>query len=53
MRFVIDEGQVVAHERLLEGELGRIRDVRQGGDGDIYLLTDADEGALYRLSPVE
>ena len=47
-----EEGQVVKEERLLEGELGRIRDVRTGPDGLIYLLTDEDPGSLYRLEPV-
>ena len=31
----------------------RIRDVRQGPDGLIYVLTDADEAALLRIEPVE
>jgi len=48
-RLEIVEGRVVHEERLLEGELGRIRDVRQGPDGHIYLLTDSDNGAVYRL----
>jgi glucose/arabinose dehydrogenase len=36
---------------MLSGEFGRIRDVRQGPDGLIYLLTDADDGKLIRLLP--
>jgi len=33
-------------------ELGwRIRDVRQGPDGAIYLLTDEDNGRIFRLAP--
>jgi len=36
----------------LVDDLGqRIRDVRQGPDGAVYLLTDADPGALLRLAP--
>ena len=31
----------------------RIREVRQGPDGLIYLLTDEQDGALLRLEPVE
>jgi aldose sugar dehydrogenase len=46
------QGRVVKEERLLEGELGRIRDVAAGPDGLVYLLTDEDPGALYRLEPV-
>ncbi|AHC14683.1 PQQ-dependent sugar dehydrogenase [Salinispira pacifica] len=40
-------------EQLLSGELGRIRDVRVDENGYIYLLTDADNGGLYRLIPAE
>ena len=52
VRLEIDAAQVVAEERLLQHRLGRIRDVRQGPDGFIYLLTDAPRGALLRLEPV-
>ena len=44
---------VVREERLLEGELGRIRDVRSAPDGFIYLLTDNADRSLVRLEPVE
>ncbi|MEK0083725.1 PQQ-dependent sugar dehydrogenase [Benzoatithermus flavus] len=47
-----EEGRVVKEERFLEGALGRIRDVRTGPDGLVYLLTDEDPGGLYRLEPV-
>jgi aldose sugar dehydrogenase len=43
----------VREERLLKGQVGRIRDVRIGPDGLIYLLTDASEGALLRLEPAK
>jgi glucose/arabinose dehydrogenase len=36
---------------MLKGQVGRIRDVRLGPDGLIYLLTDAADGALLRLEP--
>jgi glucose/arabinose dehydrogenase len=52
-RLELDGGTVVQEERLLEGELGRIRDVRVGPDGLVYLLTDDANGGIYRLSPVE
>ncbi|CAA6811894.1 MAG: PQQ-dependent oxidoreductase, gdhB family [uncultured Thiotrichaceae bacterium] len=46
------EGEKVTHEeRLFKGKFGRIRDVRTGPDGFLYLLTDADNGKLIRLSP--
>ncbi len=44
--------EIVHEERMLEGVLGRIRDVRTGPDGYIYLLTDQDDGVLARLEPV-
>ncbi|HEX2566885.1 MAG TPA: PQQ-dependent sugar dehydrogenase, partial [Burkholderiales bacterium] len=46
------EGEKVAHEeRLLKGVLGRIRDVRMGPDGFLYVLTDESSGVLARLEP--
>ena len=51
VRLVLDGEKVVREERLLEKELGRIRDVRQGPDGLLYLLTDDSDGLLVRLVP--
>ena len=51
VRLELDGEKVVSEERLLRDELGRIRDVRMGPDGFIYLLTDAASGGLYRLEP--
>ena len=53
MRLTLDGQEVTHQEELLSGELGRIRDVATGPDGYLYLLTDAPEGGLYRLEPVE
>lgn len=53
VRLELDQGQVVAEERLLSGEFGRIRDARQGPDGALYLLTDAAEGQLLKLMPAD
>jgi glucose/arabinose dehydrogenase len=50
-RLELDGEQVAGEERLLEGVLGRIRDVRVGPDGYVYLLTDHANGALLRLEP--
>ena len=50
-RLRIDDGRVVEQERLLEDWGRRIRDVRQGPDGLLYLLTDESDGGLYRLEP--
>jgi len=51
VRLELDDHKVVNEQRLLERQLGRIRDVRNGPDGLLYLLTDADEGAIVRLLP--
>ena len=52
-RLVLDGERVVHEERLLQDRYGRIRDVRTGPDGLLYLLTDAPAplGALLRLEP--
>lgn len=51
VRLDLQGERVVAEERMLEGIVGRVRDVRQGPDGRLYLLTDASDGALLRLDP--
>jgi len=51
VRLVLDGETVVKEERLLKGVLGRIRDVRMGPDGFIYLLTDETNGVIARLEP--
>lgn len=48
-----DKMQDLRRETLLTGLHQRIRDVRQGPDGLIYVLTDEDDGALLRLSPIQ
>ena len=50
IRLEIENGQVIHEERMLDGKYGRIRDVRIGPDGAIYLLTDEEDGALLRIS---
>ena len=53
-RIVFNEdGQEARREWLLTELRQRIRDVRQGPDGLLYVLTDADDGAILRLEPVE
>jgi glucose/arabinose dehydrogenase len=44
---------VTGQERLLEGLGERIRDVRQGPDGFLYLLSDAPDGKLLRVRPAK
>lgn len=51
VRLRLDGEKVVEEERMLEG-IGRVRDVRLGPDGYLYLLTDAANGTLLRLEPV-
>jgi glucose/arabinose dehydrogenase len=52
-RLEVEDDQIVREERLLEGGLPRVRDVRQGPDGYLYLLTDETNGKLLRLVPVQ
>jgi len=44
-------GEVVLQEVLLRDLKARIRDVRSGLDGFLYLLTDAPDGSVLRLRP--
>ncbi len=53
VRLELDGNRVTREERLLQGTVGRIRDVRVGPDGLIYFLTDHPEGSLYRIEPAE
>lgn len=49
LRLQLDGDRVVQEERLLQERNARIRDVRQGPDGYLYVLTDAANGQLLRL----
>jgi glucose/arabinose dehydrogenase len=51
VRLKLDGEKVVSEERMLKDVLGRIRDVRDGPDGFLYLLTDERRGVLARLEP--
>jgi aldose sugar dehydrogenase len=51
VRLIMKDGKVAQEERYL-GDLGeRIRDVRQASDGSLYLLTDARNGQILRITP--
>ncbi len=51
VRLEMQDGKVTKETRYL-GELReRIRDVQQGADGSIYLITDSSKGKVLRLSP--
>ena len=53
VRLELDGEKVTKEERLL-GNLGeRIRDVRQGPDGAIWLLTDSGSGRMLRVTPAK
>lgn len=50
-RLVIEDQEVVHSEELLLHAIGRIRLIQQGPDGNIYVLTDHEDGGLYRMEP--
>ena len=45
-----ETGEVLAEERMLKGDYGRIRDVQIAPDGSVLLVTDEDNGKILRLS---
>lgn len=49
-RLELAGGRVAREHKLLSG-IGRVRDVRQGPDGLLYLLTDSAQGKLLRVAP--
>ena len=49
VRLTLDGRKIVAEERLLESRKERIRDVRQGPDGWLYVLTDNADGQILRI----
>ncbi len=51
VRLTLDGDRVTNEEILLERAFGRIRDVRSGPDGALWLLTDSSKGALLRIIP--
>jgi len=51
VRLVIEGDRVTGEEHLLVARGQRIRDVREGPDGALYLVTDEDDGELWRLAP--
>ena len=50
VRLEVQGDRVLREERWLSG-LGRVRDVRLGPDGLVYLLTDSPQGRLLRITP--
>ena len=51
VRLVIENGRVRGEEHLLTDRRQRVRDVRQGPDGALYLVTDQGSGELWKIAP--
>jgi aldose sugar dehydrogenase len=51
VRLVIENGRVKGEEHLLADREQRVRDVRQGRDGALYVVTDEADGELWRITP--
>ena len=51
VRLVLDGGRIVTEERYRVDGGARVRDVRQGPDGFVYVATDADNGKIIRIRP--
>jgi glucose/arabinose dehydrogenase len=51
VRLVLDGTRVVGEEHLLADRNQRVRDVRQGPDGLLYIVTDETAGAVWKLVP--
>ncbi len=52
-RLTLHGDKVVKEERILDGLNKRMRDVRQGPDGALYLLTDETNGQILRVTPAK
>jgi glucose/arabinose dehydrogenase len=52
VRLTLNGNAVTSEERLLQNLNERIRDVRQGPDGALWLLTDSSAGRILRVAPV-
>jgi glucose/arabinose dehydrogenase len=50
-RLELKNGKVIREEKLLQNLEQRIRDVKEGPDGLLYVLTDEDDGQLIRILP--
>ena len=51
VRLVVNDRRVIGEEHLLTDRGQRVRDVRQGPDGALYLVTDEKNGELWRVAP--
>jgi len=53
VRLTLDGDKIVGEEAILRSERTRIRDVRQGPDGALYLLTDESNGKIWRIDQAD
>jgi glucose/arabinose dehydrogenase len=51
VRLTLKDGRVAREERYLDDLRERIRDVQQGPDGLVYLVTDSRDGRVLRVRP--
>lgn len=51
VRLILKNNRVIGEEHLLNDRKKRIRDVRQGLDGSLYVVTDERDGELWKITP--
>ena len=51
VRLTLENDRVTGEEHLLKDRGQRVRDVRQGPDGALYLVTDQQQGELWKVVP--
>jgi glucose/arabinose dehydrogenase len=51
VRLTLENDRVTGEEHLLVDRRQRVRDVRQGPDGALYIVTDQDNGELWKIAP--
>jgi glucose/arabinose dehydrogenase len=51
VRLTLENDRVTGEEHLLTDRKQRVRDVRQGPDGALYLVTDQKNGELWKIAP--
>jgi aldose sugar dehydrogenase len=51
VRLTLENGRVTGEEHLLADRKQRVRDVRQGPDGALYVVTDREDGELWKIAP--
>ena len=51
VRLVLQNGTVLKEERYLHELHERIRDVQEAPDGSLYIITDSDNGRIFRVLP--